>query len=297
MGKHRSQGGEERRFIGRGSAGRGARGSSDAGSHRGLPPNRHGGIPGIGALCVCGSTESEEFQRTEQIGVRNERRALVRSELVALERPAAIAHPVAQGLGMGGDVVALGGAPHGVVAEHPHGRRRGQSEHANTPADPNDGRYRDNRQENRCPQNDMLSATGGCIEEAVGLNQSGEVTLPGRAGLQKIARMFVGQSGKLGAAECPTARGDHAQQPQRGRIEGGLLCVDRVSRVGRIIRTNISGPRRSKGGGRPTLDPLRRLLSRGRYDQLIVSHFKNTAMHHIEHRGYYVVGALVVPAP
>ena len=109
--------------------------------------------------------------------------------------------------------------------------------------------------------------------------------------------MFVGQSGKLGAAECPTARGDHAQQPQRGRIEGGLLCVDRVSRVGRIIRTNISGPRRSKGGGRPTLDPLRRLLSRGRYDQLIVSHFKNTATHHIEHRGYYVVGALVVPAP
>ena len=203
---------------------------------------------------------------------------------------------------MGGDVVALGGAPHGVVAEHPHGRRRGQSEHASTPADPNDGRYRDNRQENRCPQNDMLSATGGCIEEAVGLNQSGEATLPGRAGLQKIARMFVGQSGKLGAAECPTARGDHAQQPQRGRIEGGLLCVDRVSRVsvsrvGRIIRTNISGPRRSKGGGRPTLDPLRRLLSRGRYDQLIVSHFKNTATHHIEHRGYYVVGALVVPAP
>ena len=143
----------------------------------------------------------------------------------------------------------------------------------------------------------MLSATGGCIEEAVGLNQSGEATLPGRAGLQKIARMFVSQNGKLGAAERPTTRGDHAQQPQRGRIEGGLLCVDRVSRVGRIIRTNISGPRRSKGDRLLTLDPLRRLLSRSRYDQLIVSHFKNTATHHIEHRGYYVVGALVVPAP
>ena len=143
----------------------------------------------------------------------------------------------------------------------------------------------------------MLSATGGCIEEAVGLNQSGEATLPGGAGLQKIARMFVGQSGKLGAAECPTARGDHAQQPQRGHIESDLLRVGCVSRVGRIIRINISSPRRSKGGGRLALDPLRRLLSRGRYDQLIVSHFKNTAMHHIEHRGYYVVGALVVPAP
>ena len=145
----------------------------------------------------------------------------------------------------------------------------------------------------------MLSATGGCIEEAVGLNQSGEATLPGGAGLQKIARMFVGQSGKLGAAECPTARGDHAQQPQRGRIEGDLLrvgCVSRVS-VGRAGRISISSPRRGKGDRRLTLDPLRRLLSRGRYDQLIVSHFKNTATHHIEHRGYYVVGALVVPAP
>ena len=112
--------------------------------------------------------------------------------------------------------------------------------------------------------------------------------------------MFVSQNGKLGAAERPTARGDHAHQPQRGRIESGLLCVGRVSRdgcVGRIGRIGISSPRRSKGDRRLTLDPLRRLLSRSRYDQLIVSHFKNTATHHIEHRSYYVVGALVVPAP
>ena len=201
---------------------------------------------------------------------------------------------------MGGDVVALGGAPHGVVTEHPHGRRRGQGEHASTPADPDESRHRDNRQEDRRSKNDVLGTAGSLIEEAVGLHQSGEAPLPGGVGLQEIARMFVSQNGKLGAAERPTARGDHAQQPQRGRIESGLLCVGRVSRdgcVGRIGRIGISSPRRSKGDRRLTLDPLRRLLSRSRYDQLIVSHFKNTATHHIEHRGYYVVGALVVPAP
>ncbi len=105
--------------------------------------------------------------------------------------------------------------------------------------------------------------------------------------------MFVSQNGKLGAAGRPTARGDHAQRSRSVAASSGLLCVGPAS----AATARASGHRRimhqhqqpEAQQGRQTtftLDPLRRLLSRSRYDQLIVSHFKNTATLYHEHRSY-----------